>query len=68
MAKYIFLFDRSCFTEKGAMNITYDHACVLAQQPKANRMVWQYDIDCSTFMNDFNRGGISSKEFILRVI
>lgn len=67
MIKEIFLFDRQCFTEEEAKTMTYECACDMADKPKDERTVWRYNMGCSTFEGDFNRGCITHEKYYLRI-
>ena len=64
----IFLFDREEWTENEAGAVTRQQAVQLADEPKDVRRVWRYNMDCSTFDADLERGSIDLDKFIVRTM
>lgn len=67
-APKIFLFDRKVFSQQEADNFTWEDAHELAQIDKGVRHVWEYDLECGTFLDDFNRGCIDGERYYMRIL
>lgn len=64
----LFLFDKKVFTsEEEVNNISLQEAIELAEVEKSQRHVWRYDMRCSTFVADFNRGAINPEAYFIRI-